>query len=98
MSICLLVLAGNLFRGTVGCRRHEVQSETACSSITHNVPINVIFQQNPFLNEARRNEVAAKEKQGHNHGKYLELGFPKEREFTGEIDVAHEEANNASDP
>ena len=67
-------------------------------SIIRHVPINVIFQQNPFLNEARRNEVAAKEKQGDNHGKDLELGFPKEGEYAGEVDVAHEEANNASDP
>ena len=67
-------------------------------SITHNVPINDIFQQNPFLNEARRNEVAAEEKQGHNDGKDLELRFPKEREYAGEVDVAHEETNDASDP
>ena len=67
-------------------------------SIIPNVPINVVFQQNPFLNEARRNEVAAKQKQGDNDGKDLELGFPKEGEYAGEVDVAHEEANNASDP
>lgn len=60
--------------------------------------ITVIFQQNPLLNEARHNEVAAKEKEGHNDGKDLELGFPKEREYAGEVDVAHEKTNNASDP
>ena len=67
-------------------------------SIIRHVPINVIFQQNPFLNKARRNEVAPKEKQGHNNGKHLELGFPKEGEYAGEVDVAHEKTNNASDP
>lgn len=60
--------------------------------------INVILQQNPFLNKARRNEVAANEKEGHNHRKDLELGFPKEREYSGEVDVAHEKPNDASDP
>ena len=69
----------------------RVQSETVrWCTIIRNV------QQNPFLNEARRNEVAAKEKQGHNHGKDLELGFPEEWEYAGEVDVAHEKTNNAS--
>jgi hypothetical protein len=85
--ICVLVLAGNFFHGVVGCRGHKVQSETACwlHHLQCIVPINVIFQQNPFLNEALRNEVAAKEKQGRNHGKDLELGFPQEGEHAGRL-------------
>ena len=56
------MLAGIFFHGVVDCKRHEVQSETARWSIIRNVPINIIFQQNPFLNQARHNEVAVKER------------------------------------